>query len=89
MSDPVPFQAWISKFALTVGLYEKTVTQTSDPEVVRVVGRDSKVYLGEGLEWHRTREGAVQRAKVLREAKIASLEKRILKLRGLSFEEPK
>jgi len=89
VKDSGSFEVWISKFALTAGLYKVTVTlSTNDLGVVHVVGR-GKTFFGEGLEWHRTREEAVQRANVLRVAKIASLEKRILKLRGLNFEEPK
>lgn len=39
----------------------------------------------EGRQWHRTREAAVARALEMREAKIASLERQIAKLRKMEF----
>jgi hypothetical protein len=81
------FQAWITKYALTSGIYEVTVTLVPDnPDMVRVMGsKDFEVYLGNN--WHRTREDAVKRAEVVRSAKIQTLTKQISKLKGLSFEE--
>jgi hypothetical protein len=81
-----PFQVWSSKYALTSGIYEVTVTQHPDqPAIVRVVGsKDFEILLGN--EWHRTQEDAVKRAKVVRDAKIRTLTKQINKLMGLNFE---
>jgi lipocalin len=90
MSDLVPFQAWISKYALTRGLYEVTVTQSvNDPTFDRVVGVQNEGYVDEGKNWHRTRGEAVLRAKDLRDARVASLRKQISKLEGMTFEVPK
>ena len=83
---PEPFQVWVSKYALTKGLYKVIVTQSDDmPELVREVVRNHRVYLGEGLEWHRTKEGAITRARTLQLAQISNLEKKLDKLEKMTF----
>lgn len=47
----------------------------------------NEAYRGEGREWHRTKEEAMERAKVLKEKKIASLRKQIEKISALDFED--
>jgi hypothetical protein len=87
--QPPTFQAWISKYALTRGLYEVTVTQSvNDSTTIHVVGA-REMYFDEGKNWHRTRDEAVLRARDLRDAKIDCLKKQIAKLNRLTFEEPK
>ena len=81
------FTAWISKYALSEGIYSREVEQCVDvnPSMVRTLGTGFQHFHGEGVEWHRTREGAVERAHVVRENKIASLKRQIQKLDKLTF----
>lgn len=74
---------WNSKYALTEGL-----TEHDGEEVGDGMAKVGPLYYlhGEGKEWHRTRESAVARAEVMREAKIASLKKAISRLEKLRFD---
>jgi hypothetical protein len=70
------FRAWITKYALTRGVGVAVVEDCGDGLV-----RIGAYYLGEGREWHRTRESAVKRVEDMRAAKIASLKRKIEKLK--------
>ena len=82
--DATSFKVWISKYALTQGIYEITAIRTSHNETI-VYDTYNRVVL-EGREWHLTREGAVTRANALRNAKIDNLKKQIDKLTNLEFD---
>jgi hypothetical protein len=91
MAGKAIFIAWVSKYALTEGVYAARVQDCGDGMVnlLRPDGSSGWGYLhGEGKEWHRTREGAEERAEVLRGNKIKSLKKQIARLEGLSFSSP-
>lgn len=81
-------KVWITKYALTQGIFTRDVEKAREyPGLVTVKGSalwDS--YHGEGKEWHRTRESAVKRAEQMRDKKIASLEKQLARIKGLSFD---
>ena len=80
-------RVWISKYALTKGVFEETVDQDEDhPTLVSVVGvRYSTYYHGNGKDWHMTKELAVKRAEKMRAAKISSLTKQIAKIKAIEF----
>ena len=83
------FTAFITKYAMTKGILEKTVEDCFDisPTMVCTVGlRWAEHYHGEGKDWHRTRASAVKRAEAMRVAKIASLKRKITALEKLTFE---
>lgn len=89
MFEKIIFTAWITKYALTRGVYKLEVEQAADGQDGKYVyGRDrySQQFVGEGKEWHRTPEAALQRADDMRKEKIASLRKQIKKLEGIVFE---
>ena len=77
-------KVWITKYALTAGIYQEEVERTE-----RGVWKDNGPQrCGQGFyanAWHETSESAVARAEKMRAAKIASLEKQIAKLRKLNF----
>lgn len=78
-------QVWISKFALTTGLYT-AMAELLPGELAMVFGGHGtfdSCLRGEGLEWHRSREAAIVRADQLRDAKIASLRRQISKLKAI------
>ena len=81
--------AWASKYALTLGVEE--LQMATDPEYPGMASVRPRVgcgrcFHGEGLEWHRTREEAVARAKVVRDKMVKNLEKKIAKLRAMTFD---
>lgn len=85
-------KVWITKYALSKGIFAQEVTPCQFMNSGRVFyvpeGRPEwqREYAnGEGKEWHRTRESAIARAEEMRTAKIASLKKQIAKLEKMEF----
>ena len=84
------FTAWITKYALTTGIRKTLVEQMSSEDIVWAVkdGRASWTngsFHGEGQEWHRTPEGAIERAEAMRQSKLKSLDKQRAKIAALKF----
>lgn len=81
-------KVWITKYALTRGIFEAEVEER-DRGMVRLVDHRPVGYgilfHAEGRDWHRTLESALARCEVMREAKLKSLEKSSAKLRKLDF----
>jgi hypothetical protein len=77
-------KVWISKYALTVGLYTREVELVS-PKMVSVIGaRPSEYY--HKPNWHETRTAAVDHAVQLKARMLMSLKRKIIKLGNLSFD---
>lgn len=72
-------KAYITKYALTMGIQEKEVTLA--PRDACSAGFD---YYHRG-QWHRTLEFAKEKAESIRVNKIASLEKKLKELQELRF----
>ena len=81
------FKAWITKYALTKGIYEMEVEDCFDisPRTVTSVEKypDGEMYLNG--EWHRTREEAIHAANGMRARKLVSLHKQFQKLEAMEF----
>lgn len=71
---------YISKYALTVGVFKETVDVCGD---LVLWGTHKSAYKG---EWWRNKEDAIKKAEEMRQKKIASLKKKITKLENLKFE---
>jgi len=90
MSDS--FKVWITKYALTQGIFEVEVEFPSyadvdnDKNYVKVVKNQGEGYFGEGKDWHRTKESAIKRAEKMKMNKIANVEKQLEKLKKMKFE---
>jgi hypothetical protein len=81
-------KVWISKYALTQGIYEAEVEQsTTSPSMVSQKQENTydTCYHGEGREWHRTPEEARAKANKMVNDKIKSLEKQLVKLKNMVF----
>lgn len=81
-------KVWITKYALTLGLFEANVEERAGGEVRLTDYLPSAhgfLFHGEGREWHRTLESALARCEVMRDAKLKSLEKQAAKVRKLDF----
>jgi len=83
MSENI-FTVWITKYALTTGIFEKEVEIKDD--IVSVIENVGELYLGEGKVWHRTKESAVKHAEEMRLKKIVNMEKQLQKLKDMKFE---
>ena len=79
-------KVWITKYALTQGIIETEGEVSVDlPDILDAKGIVNYLH-GEGKEWHRTKESAIQKAEEMRQKKIASRTKQIEKLEEMRFE---
>lgn len=86
--EKVAMKVWITKYALTQGIYEceAEVCENINPDMIEVrSNRHSAYYHNEGVEWHKTKEAALEKAEEMRKKKIESLKKQIVKLEKLDF----
>ncbi len=82
-------QVWITKYALSQGIFKSDVEDEGKGTVKEVACPFSLYYHGEGKEWHRTKESAIAKAEEMRREKIADLKKQIEKLEGMEFDDEK
>lgn len=77
---------WVSRYALSKGVYEATAVYLGSG-VVKVTSERPYYFIrGAGKHWHWTRAGAVSRAEQMRQHNIARLHKQIEKLQATRFE---
>lgn len=87
------FKVWISKYALTKGVYElevkrcvKSIHDKEESDMVEIKENCYTSYFhGEGKEWHLTKESAIVRAEEMKSRKIESVKKQLNKLEKLKF----
>lgn len=77
-------KVWISKHALTQGLFEESVREYDGFEGMVEVASGYPCYYHKG-EWHRTQAEAIKKAEELKEKKIKSLTKSIQKIKNKKF----
>ena len=80
---------WITKYALTQGIFEIDATVCSDISndmIQEIRDRHPATYHGEGKEWHRTKESAIKKAEEMKDTKIKSVKKQLAKLENMKFE---
>lgn len=77
---------FVTKYALTRGILEIKAIELDNGMIKCTVNSHTTYYHGEGREWHRTKDEAVKKANEMREKKLASLKKQIVKLESLSFD---
>lgn len=88
-AEPEYFRAWVTKYALTRGVFEIAAELCdADIEMISDNSRRCRYYHGEDRDWHRTLEGAQAKAHAMRNAKIASLKKQLKKLESMTFPLP-
>lgn len=79
-------RVWITRYALSHGIFDKVVEECGAAGMVRVVGSSPPIYYhGEDRDWHRTREGAIAKAEDTRRRKLATLKKQIAAIERLDF----
>lgn len=79
-------KAYITKYALTMGILEEEVEVSADVngDMVRVVTNHYPEYYHKPF-WHTDKQEAIDHAETMRIKKIASMEKSIKKLKNLKF----
>ena len=80
-------KVWITKYALTEGIYSSEAAACSSPHMIVIKGdsiNKSDQYFHRG-EWFESRSDACDAADDMRERKIKSLRKQIARLEELSF----
>ena len=81
-------RVWITKYALTQGVYESEVELCGDVDPSGNMVKGSSVfdiYRGRGREWHDTKDGAVAYADRMRRKKIELLKGHISRLEAMRF----
>jgi hypothetical protein len=84
-------EVYITKYALTKGILKLDGERSNSCASMLVVrtkvpGRTyDNYYHGEGRDWHRTLEGAKQKAEAMRKKRLVSLENSMEKLKKLKF----
>jgi len=78
-------KVWITKYALTKGVYETEVRVLDGFSAGSAVDNDNRAYFHKG-DWWASRGEAIAKAKTMRTAKIASLQRQIAIIAGKTFE---
>ena len=82
-------RVWISRYALSEGVYPIDVpddVELKNNSYLSFIERDPwRCHSYGKQDWHYTREAAVKRAEAMRDAKIKSIERQIVRLRSLQF----
>jgi hypothetical protein len=80
-------KVYISKYALTKGIFELEVEDCGDGTVKhKNSGYCNDYYHEEGKDYFLTKEDAIKKANELKEKKIQSIEKQLKKLKEIKFE---
>lgn len=83
MSEQTTFHVWITKYALTKGVFEKEAVETAYPSMICLAGRDGYMTCYHKPDWHTTREAADARVREMIAAKEKLLRKQLAKLQKL------
>ena len=80
-------KVWISKYALSKGIYEQEVEQSeSNPQMVTIRQGGWHSFHGCGKDWHLDKDSAQRKAHTMRQNKIVSLSTQISKLQKMTFD---
>ena len=81
-------KVWITKYALTKGIFEAEVEPATDnPGLVGVRNGGFQYHYFHRPHWHESREAAVQQAKKMKLEKLSSLRKQLERIENLDFNE--
>jgi hypothetical protein len=84
-------RAWITKYALTSGVFTVEAELCSDTTARMIKFRRSSEHYVEyahGMDWHTSRSDAMDRVDDMIAAKIKSLQKQLKKLESMTIEVP-
>lgn len=78
-------KVWITKYALTKGIFEMDVESQSEDGKVVYGKAWNQCFHGQGVDWCKTKAAAIARAEEMRNKKITSLKNQIEKLEEMKF----
>lgn len=78
-------KVYITKYALTQGIYEIEAKETREPDMIKNVENSLELYRGKGKEWHLNKEDAIKKAEEMKQKKIKSLKAQIEKFEKMTF----
>lgn len=84
MEDKAVTEIWVTRWALTQGIFQETAKISADGKMA-VYGKGYSRVILHGNDFRLTEEAAIQRAYIMRAKKLLSLQKQINKLQKLSF----
>ena len=76
---------YVTKYALTQGLFKTEATKTHDHTMIEVKGTGIARIYYHGNDWHLEKEEAIKHCEKLREKEILKLERKIKKLKEKKF----
>ena len=81
-------KVWITKYALTSGIFEASATICDDisPTMIAVEERGFLRQCFHGRDWHRTKEAALARSEEMRIGKLKSLDKQAKRIAAMKIE---
>ena len=78
-------KAWITKYAMTSGLIEVSgEVDKNRPNEFHAQGWQT--FIGEGVQWHRTKAGAIVKAEQMRKSRLTYLRNAFLNVEAMKFE---
>jgi len=85
MNEEKQIVAWLSKYALSIGVIPVNATDLGDGIIRYRSEANGLEQYAHKRDWHDNRYAALQKAEEMRVKKIASLKKQIAKLETLKF----
>lgn len=79
-------KAWITKYALTKGILERSIRSFDGETAEDITGGHLRAKYYRKGEWHESKISAIEKAEEMRKKKIASLKKQIEKLEKMKFD---
>ncbi len=81
------FTAWVTKYALTTGVFKITaeLASTSHDMVQQIEPETRYATYYHGNDWHRTHDEAIVRAEQMRTAKLKSIDKQRARIVAMKF----
>lgn len=76
---------WITKYALSTGVFEADAEVCGIEDMIEVTTNGYSAYY-HGNDWHANKEDAIKRFNDMRDRKIKSLKKQLLKIEDMKFE---
>ena len=79
---------WVTKYALTTGIWKHEAETTHSEDMICVRGDKTKGEFDQhfhGKDWHTSEKAAKERAEEMRIKKLKSIDKQIKKIKGLVF----
>lgn len=84
MDDEKTVTAWISKYALSSGVFS-TKVRISEKFPNMASSAENSLQTFHGSDWHRTKEAALKKAEDMRVKKIDSIKKQLARLQKMDF----